>query len=57
MKNMKRPPCERWFFIKCNIIFKKDLEDSTSQLNFAPVLSDSLIKKGRGKWPDDALAT
>ena len=36
---------------------KKDLANSNSAFNFAPVLCDSLIKKGRGKWPNDALAT
>jgi hypothetical protein len=45
------------FLLKGNQFLKKDLEDSTSQLNFAAVLCGSLIKKGRGKWPDDALAT
>lgn len=39
------------------LFFKKDLADKNSCFNFAPVLCESLIKKGRGIWPDDALAT
>jgi hypothetical protein len=36
---------------------KKYLANQSLALNFAPVLCVSLIKKGRGKWPVDALAT
>jgi len=39
------------------LFFKKDLANKFPCSNFAAVLCDSLIKKGRGIWPDDALAT
>jgi hypothetical protein len=61
MKNIKRPSWKGWFFCFKSVIkiilTKKYLANQISHHNFAPVLCDSLIKKGRGKWPDDALAT
>jgi hypothetical protein len=40
-----------------NNLFKTDLVVLNLCFYFAPVLSIFLIKKGRGYWPDEALAT
>jgi hypothetical protein len=37
--------------------FKKKFDNLNRVIIFAPVLYTSLIKKGRGKWPDEALTT
>jgi hypothetical protein len=37
--------------------FKKKFDNLNPLIIFAPVLYTSLIKKGRGKWPDEALTT
>ena len=37
--------------------FKKKFDNLNLVIIFAPVLYTSLIKKGRGKWPVEALAT
>jgi hypothetical protein len=36
---------------------KKKFDNLNPLIIFAPVLYTSLIKKGRGKWPDEALTT